>query len=739
MSAKDRSGDIFSRAVACHRAGRLAEAETLYRLACSARPGDYRAHHLLAVVMHALGRAGAIASIDRAIKLSPNLAAIHNDKGVILAASGKTEEACKSFSRAVSLDSRDCNARRLLAHALRMLGRFEEAGAQFEQLAAASPGDMDARLNLALILKSTGNLSVAASQFEEILAKHPRQPECHLNLADIYARQGKDDLALAHAREALEFGPKAAGCRNNLGNVYRTMRRHSDAVAQYDEAIRLDPDLDMSFFNRGLSFRSLGMIAEAQQSFVKASERRPDFLEARLAACIANLLPVYRSTEEMASCRASYEKDIAELNLELQHLDYPASLADAIGSHQPFYLPYQEEIDVPLQGTYGLIATGVMERRYQPFAPHIASATVRPIKIGIVSGFFRRHSNWRIPIKGWIGQLNRERHTLVGYHTGSERDAETEFASATCAKFVEGLTSLDAWRDAILSDAPDVLIYPEIGMDKISSQLAAQRLAGVQCCSWGHPVTSGLATIDYFLSSDLMEPADAQAHYIENLVRLPNLSVYVERPTLPARQFQRHELNLRSAATTFWCCQSLPKYMPQHDDVFPRIALEVGDCQFAFIEFPDSRYLTDIFLRRMEDAFARHGLNAAEYCVMLPRLSADDYLAAMGAFDVVLDSIGWSGCNSTLDSLVHDLPIVTLAGKFMRGRHTAAMLDMMGMRDAVATEVSQYIAGAAMLGREPQRRKEFSDRIAQNKHRIYQDRACIDGLEKFLAAATRLS
>jgi len=461
--------------------------------------------------MHALGRADAIASIDRAIKLSPRLAAIHNDKGVILAASGKTEEACSSFSRAVSLDARDVNARRHLAHALIMLGCLEEAGSHFEQLAAASPDDIDARLNLGLILKSAGNLPGAASQFENILASHPRQPECHLNLADIHARQGRHDLALAHARKALEFGPKAAGFRNNLGNIYRTMGRHADAVAQYDEAIRLDPNLYMSFFNRGLCLRSLGMIAEARQSFMKASERKPDFLEARLAACMANLLAVYRSTEEAASCRASYEKDLAELNFELQRLNYPASLADAIGSHQPFYLPYQEEIDVALQGTYGLIATGVMERRYQPVAPHVAGESARPIKIGIVSGCFRRHSNWRVPIKGWIGQLNRERHSVIGYHTGSERDAETEFASASCAKFVEGRTSLDEWREVILSDAPDVLIYPEIGMDKISTQLAAQRLAGVQCCSWGHPVTSGLATIDYFLSSDLMEPADAQA------------------------------------------------------------------------------------------------------------------------------------------------------------------------------------------------------------------------------------
>jgi predicted O-linked N-acetylglucosamine transferase (SPINDLY family) len=141
----------------------------------------------------------------------------------------------------------------------------------------------------------------------------------------------------------------------------------------------------------------------------------------------------------------------------------------------------------------------------------------------------------------------------------------------------------------------------------------------------------------------------------------------------------------------------------------------------------------------MEDAFARYGLKAAEHCIMLPRLSSDDFLAAMGTFDIMLDSIGWSGCNSTFDALAHDLPIVASAGKFMRGRHTAAILNMMNMSDAVAGDIPQYITQAAILGREPRRREEFSARIRQNKHRIYQDRACIDGLEKFLSAAIRRS
>ena len=118
-------------------------------------------------------------------------------------------------------------------------------------------------------------------------------------------------------------------------------------------------------------------------------------------------------------------------------------------------------------------------------------------------------------------------------------------------------------------------------MDPVSCQLAAQRLAPVECNSWGHPDTSGFPTLDYFLSSELMEPPDAQDHYTEQLVRLANLSVYYEPLDVEPVSVSRADLGLRSTETVFWCGQSLFKYPPQFDHLFPRIAGEVGDCQFA--------------------------------------------------------------------------------------------------------------------------------------------------------------
>jgi protein O-GlcNAc transferase len=234
-----------------------------------------------------------------------------------------------------------------------------------------------------------------------------------------------------------------------------------------------------------------------------------------------------------------------------------------------------------------------------------------------------------------------------------------------------------------------------------------------------------------------MEPSDAADHYSERLIRLPNLSIYYEPAEPPLLGLDRAELGLRADAVVYWCCQSLPKYLPQFDGVFAAIAAEVPGCQFTFIEFGGGRGVTEMFRARLERAFSAVGLAAADHCVFLPRLAPDRFAAAIGRCDVVLDSIGWSGCNSILESLVYDLPIVTMEGEMMRGRHTAAILEMMDVRATTARTIDQYVAMAGVLGRDRARRNELSAEIAGKKHRIYRDRGCIAALETFLVEAVR--
>jgi predicted O-linked N-acetylglucosamine transferase (SPINDLY family) len=189
----------------------------------------------------------------------------------------------------------------------------------------------------------------------------------------------------------------------------------------------------------------------------------------------------------------------------------------------------------------------------------------------------------------------------------------------------------------------------------------------------------------------------------------------------------------------FWCAQSLYKYLPQYDRAFARIAAATGNCQFAFIRFPYGDYVTDIFRARLVRAFAEQGLAAEDHCVFLPRLDQQRFAAAAGLCDVVLDSIGWSGGTTTLESLAQDLPIVTLPAPLMRGRHTSAMLQLMGLPETIAASIDNYVAIAIRLGTDAAWRAEIRRQIASRKHRLYRDRACISALEAFLDGVATVS
>ena len=761
----------FAAAIRHHRAGQLAEAERVCRLICASDPTHAASFHLLGIVTHQLGRREAIDFIGRAVALAPHSAEPLNDLGVVLGAHGRFAEAMASLARAIKINPSYIEARVNLGAALAREGRIAEANAAFEAALAIDPnavmahfhfanalraqGRLDdaathyrravaidqgfaaAHYNLAVTAKDLGRLDEAVEHYRRALALRPNSAEGHNNLGLALKELGRIEEAVAHCRQALALRPDFAGAHNNLANALRDLGRHDEAAAHYDQACTLAPDFAPAHYNRGLLYRKLSRIDEAAACFERAAVAAPDFIEARFALCMAQLPIVYRDEAEIARRRARYESHLRALHDDVARVARPGALADVVGAHQPFYLAYQGECDRDLQAVYGAMLCRIMADRHPPAPLPRPPAPAEPVRVGFVSGFFRHHSNWKIPIKGWLSQLDRRQFQVFGYHTGGDRDGETESAAALCAHFVQGPLSADDWRAAILQDAPHVLIYPEIGMDPISARLAAQRLAPVQCASWGHPDTSGFPTLDYYLGSDLMEPSGAADHYAEKLVRLPNLSVHYEPPAPAPVSLSRSDLGLRPEAVVFWCGQAVYKYLPQFDEVFPRIAREVGDCQFAFIAFPGAPHVTAVLRARLERAFADHGLDAANFCVVLPRLDARHFTGAMGLCDIMLDSIGWSGCNSTLESFAHDLPIVTLPGALMRSRHTAAILRMMDVADTVAGTRDDYVSIAVRLARDDTLRAAIKSKIARSKHRVYGDMTCIAALENFLNRVAR--
>lgn len=599
----------------------------------------------------------------------------------------------------------------------------------------ANPNHAGATHVLGLIAHQRGRHDDAIAVLRRATALNDDFAPAFNNLGVVLCQIGKLAEGIACYQRAVALDPNYAPAHSNLGGAYTDDNRPDEAVPQCQVALQLKPDYAEAHYNIASAYYRLGQSTEAILHFERAVEINPNYMSARFALCMAELPIVFTDEAEIAMRRAAYERRLSSL-IGDERIDHK-SLADSVGVAQPFQLAYQGYDDRELQSRYGTFICRLMGERYPPVELGERVSLGEKVRVGFVSGYFRQHSNWKIPLKGWISQLNRQRFKVFGYHTGLVRDEQTELAARICDRFTQGPLTIDAWREAIVGDAPHILIYPEVGMNPVAVKLAAQRLAPVQCNSWGHPETSGFPTLDYYLSSELMEPEEGAAHYTEKLVRLPNLSVYYDPLTTNFSSASRSELGLRPSATIFWCGQSLFKYLPQFDCVFPRIAQRARNCQFVFIHFPPGARIKALFSQRLDRAFREYGLNYEEYCVIQPQLDPGTFAALLGRCDVVLDSIDWSGCNSTLESLRFDLPIVTLPGRLMRGRHTLAMLTMMGIRETIASNLDDYVDIAARLANEPEWRAAIKNATARNKHVLYRDRNCVSALEDFLLRAAQ--
>jgi len=618
-------------------------------------------------------------------------------------------------------------------------GRFREAEAACRQAIALDPGDATAHNTLGIALERQGRVVDAIASFRQAIAVRPELAEVHSNLGHVQYLHRDFAAAEAACRDAIALRPDYAGAYNNLGNALKAQDRLDEAVAAYRHAIALQPDLADAHHNLAPTPAELGRADEAIAAYRQATGVARCFARARFGLCMAQLPVLCADATEMARRHDAYARELAALEGDFERLRRTVDFSEAVGAHQPFHLAYHGRNERNLQRRYGALVCAIMAARYPPPEPTAPATSGEKIRVGIVSGYFVHHSVWKIPISGWLRHLDRARFRLFGYHTGAYVDDVTATASALCEGFIHGTRPVAAWRDAILADAPHVLIYPEIGMDPIAAQLAARRLAPVQCSGIGHPITSGFPTIDYFLTSALMEPADGAEQYTETLVRLPNLSVHYEPLDVPDLTVTREEFGLRPGATVYWCGQSLYKYLPCHDAIFPQIAAAAGDAQFVFIAHGKGTYVTDLFRSRLDRAFAAAGLRAAAHCVVLPRLDIQRFLAVMGLCDGFLDSLGWSGFNTAMESLAQALPIVTCPGPTMRSRHSAGVLRALDVTETIAATVEEYVGIAVRLARDVVWRGEIRDRMRTNRHRAWRDRTAIAALEAFLEDVGRVA
>jgi predicted O-linked N-acetylglucosamine transferase (SPINDLY family) len=590
----------------------------------------------------------------------------------------------------------------------------------------AHPADLERRFRLGDVCQRLGRAGDAARHFAAVAGHQPERAEPRYQLGLALQRFGGEEEAMLAHRAALAVDPSHADSHLDLASVYARRREVAAAMAHFDAAAAADPASHRAWLGKGNLLLATGDLAAARMAFERA-------LQAGAPPGVRFLrdlgLPVIPESAAAAdAARATFDDALAALERDPPPLSHPAR---EVGGPR-FYLAYQGHNDRELQERLARLYLAACPGLHW-VAPHCRG--MRPPsprrRLAFVSRFFFDHSIGRL-MQGLLAHLaGRSGCEILLFDTAPPPDDALRRELVRHADRVELLDGdVVQQRERIARAAADVVFYPDIGMDYASYFLAFARLAPVQCVTWGHPVTTGIPTLDYFLSCETAEPADAAAHYSERLVRLGGLPFSYRRPPLPAPMKSRADFGLADGERLYFLAQNLFKVHPDMDAALRGILEGDPAGRLLLIEghYPE-------WGERLRRRFARSLGPAAGRVIFLPRQSHDDFMRLLALADVSLDSFPFSGGNTTYQALAMGTPVVTLPGDYLRGRLSLAILCELGLTDCIAMDGDDYARIAVRLATDRDWADDVARRIEAGANDIFDDPVFLGEAAEFLLTA----
>ncbi len=737
---------LYQQALNLHHQEQFAAAESKYREYLNANGDNAEAWLNLGILYY---QTDAYQEAQGAISKSLEIEAINAQAyyvlGCCLEKSNKIPQAISAYQEAIALDPNLLDAYNNLGNIIARLGQITQAETVYRQAISANPSHFGSYMNLGNLLMGQNQIEQAIKVYQTALTFNPGNTDILNNLeialnfienpaqilresASILYQHGKYEEAIDQYQLFLETYTGDPELYFSLSECFRYLNRVKEAVDTLQEGIQLYPTAGQLHFALITLFQTRGKKEEAITSAEAASRLLPNDYTFQILDKL--MLPlVYDTKDEIGFYRQRYEQGLQDL-IEQTSLETTEDQKNALAGLvcvTTFYLGHQGLNVLDLQHQWGSLINQIMTANYPNWVQPLSMPPLKlnnKIRIGYVSNYLHFYSGtlWLV---GWLRYCDRQNFEVYCYYTGNDPDYMTKQFQNHSDFFHHIPGDLEAVCQQILADRLHILVFPEIGMDSQTVKMAGLRLAPVQCTAWGHPVTSGIPTIDYFLSSELMEPENAEEYYSEKLIRLPNIGVAYPKPEdIPVLTKNRADFGLRDNYVLYLCCQAPFKYLPQYDYILPEIARRVPEAQFIFLR-------GELLKKRLVRAFAVAGLNSEDYCVFLTIPTRPDYLMINLLSDVFLDTLSWSGGNTALEAIACNVPIVTCPGEFMRGRHADSFLKMLGVSDTIAQTEAEYIDIAVKLGLDPVWRRDIAERIKARQDYVYDDKACVKALEDF--------
>ena len=623
---------------------------------------------------------------------------------------GRWRDAAAALRLRLSEAPGDAQAWGLLALVQRNLRDAPGALAAARQATELDPALLPAWLERADAELASGELPSAHASLAQADALQPAGPTL-VRLAQLLVLAGLPERALPRLRQAVAVRPGDAGLWRALYDAETSTGAPLELRAASSARMAELGGRAVDWMDHAHVCFSFDRFEQGHAALERALAADPGFLPARWGAFQLPLAPAPADAAAEQRFRDAWDAGVAAFTaLDPEDPAVRRHAQGCIGQCTAFYRHYLDDA-IEAQRRHG----AMLGRLAQALGPRQRSRRQAlrggRRRIGIAHPYLREHTVDRLfgPLLATLDPQRFEVHVFALQQPHEAQVARHRRAGQEVHS--DPLPPL-AWADDIAALDLDVLLFTEVGMDPATQLLASLRLAPVQAMLWGHPVTSGLDTLDHALSPDALEPADADAHYSERLVRLPGLGHALQAPPVPPAPSRE-----TGPALNLLCAQTVYKLLPAQDALFARVLAALPQARLHLVAHARP-HVRDWLARRMRPTLARHGV-APERVLIHPFLPHQRYLQLAAACDLGLDSVGWSGGMSTMDLAATGLPVVSVEGPVMRQRQAAALARLLGA-DALATaDADAYVARAVALGRDGDQRRALQDTLTAHAPTLY--------------------
>ena len=585
----------------------------------------------------------AVACYEQALQLKPDYADAHNSLGNVFKDQGKLDKALACYRQALQLKPEYAEAHNNLDNVLKDQGKLDEAVACYQRVLQINPDYTLGHYNLGVVWKEQGKLDEAVACYQRALQLKPDFAEAHNNLGNVFKDQGKLEEAVACYQRALELKPEFAEAHNNLGVVLREQGKLDEAVTCCQRALQLKPELAEVHYNLGTLSTDKGKLDEAVACYEQALQRKPGYTEAHSNFLLTIQYRAGITLSELAAVHGEYEQLHA------------APLRRAWPRHENDRDP---------------------DRR---------------LRVGFLSPDFGRHPVGYFLIRA-LENLDRGQCETVCYCNRSSKDDLT-------ARFQAAAT---IWRD--VSDLSDRGLTAEILADRIdvlfdlAGHTARNRLlvfarkpAPIQVTWAGYVGTTGLEAMDYILADRYEIPPGAEAHYCEQVLRMPDGYVTYDPPSYAPLVGQLPAL--KQGYVTFGSFNNRAKITPQTIDIWAKVLDRVPESRLVLkykgmSEVSIARGLAAEFARRKVDPGRLECLGWSAH----PEL-----LAEYNRIDLALDPLPYNGGLTTCEALWMGVPVLTCPGETFASRHSLSHLSSVGLTETIARTLDEYVELAVTL------------------------------------------